>query len=193
MQNACSDHPLQVKLLARDTCQFCANLNRYTRIIHWQMGVRCCPQCFKSQTCTVHWCACHINRMPTRFAACSSRSMIMHDAIETWHALRSSVCKQGFRWCMWTACRAQHHCQLPAELVASLPSEGVYDRYAPNRETFRVLKKDLCPLLQQARIVLCIPVTSLQRLAFIGLTFVILQMVSSSRFIMSTHANLLLL
>ena len=62
---------------------------------------------------------------------------------------------------MFTACRAQHHCQLPAELVASLPSEGVYDRYAPNRETFRVLKRDLGPLLQQVRLILRPPVNSL--------------------------------
>lgn len=63
---------------------------------------------------------------------------------------------------MLIACRAQHHCQLPAEMVASLPSEGVYDRYAPNRETFRVLKRDLGPLLQQACLMLCLPVPSLQ-------------------------------
>lgn len=74
MQKACSDHPLQVKLLARDTCQFCANLNRYTRIIHWQLGVRCCPQCFKSQTCTVYWCACRISGVLV-LHACPSRSI----------------------------------------------------------------------------------------------------------------------
>ena len=81
---------------------------------------------------------------------------ISHDAILTTEcALRSRFLKQGFRWCVSSACRAQHHCQLPADLVASLPSEKVYDRDARDGHSFRVLKRDLGPLLQQVRPIQC--------------------------------------
>ena len=58
LHEACSDFSMQVKLLARDSCEFCTNISRRLHKVHWKLGVRCCTSCFHAQTCTKNWCAC---------------------------------------------------------------------------------------------------------------------------------------
>ena len=49
-------------------------------------------------------------------------------------------------------CRAQQHVDLPAHLIASLPCEKVRSSNPPASLEYRVLKRDLGPLLQQLRL-----------------------------------------
>ena len=57
---------------------------------------------------------------------------------------------------MHVICRAKKHCKLPADQVQSLASEEIYSRYMPGQRNFRVLKRDLGPLLQQVRFPMCL-------------------------------------
>ena len=71
------------------------------------------------------------------------------NAAVTWLAADAGV--QADMSCMHVICRAKKHCKLPADQVESLPSEEIYSRYMPGQRNFRVLKRDLGPLLQQVR------------------------------------------
>ena len=58
--------------------------------------------------------------------------------------------------CMYVICRAKKHCKLPADQVEALPSKEMYRIYPFGQRHYRVLKRDLGPLLQQVRFVMCL-------------------------------------
>lgn len=93
-------------------------------------------------------------RMLESMACNFSCTHSLRAAVVTWLAADGRIWSAVCPYVVYAICRAKQHCKLPENLVESLPSEEIYSRYMPGQRNFRVLKRDLGPLLQQVRLML---------------------------------------
>lgn len=89
MDRTSSAARMQVKLVAQSGCHFCT-ISKHARTVHWELGIRCCSVCFKTQTCTDTWCVALLVA-PSWVASRLHQPSKLHALVCIWH----------FQHCAW--------------------------------------------------------------------------------------------